>query len=105
MLTRPQLGLTPAESSARQPELPQPPAGAPNVIVILFDDLGFAQLGCFGSAIETPNIDRLAAGGLRYNRFHATPTCPPTRPTPPTGRHAQRRVGEQCAGTGRAGGS
>src|SRR3546814_7217071 len=79
MLTRPQLGLTPAESSARQPELPQPPAGAPNVIVILFDDLGFAQLGCFGSAIETPNIDRLAAGGLRYNRFHVPAICSPTR--------------------------
>ncbi len=55
------------------------PEGAPNVIVILLDDTGFAQLGCYGSDIETPNIDRLAAGGLRYNNFHTTALCSPTR--------------------------
>jgi arylsulfatase A-like enzyme len=42
----------------------QPPKGAPNVVVILLDDLGFGQFGCYGSDIATPNIDRLAAGGL-----------------------------------------
>ena len=65
-------------------------AGAPtgpNVLVIVLDDLGFAQLGCFGSDIATPNIDALAAGGLRYNRFHVTALCSPTRAAILTGRN------------------
>ena len=65
-------------------------AGAPtgpNVLVIVLDDLGFAQLGCFGSDIATPNIDALAAGGLRYNRFHVTALCSPTRAAVLTGRN------------------
>ncbi len=55
------------------------PEGSPNVVVIVLDDTGFAQLGCYGSSISTPNIDRLAAGGLRYSNFHVTPLCSPTR--------------------------
>ena len=51
----------------------------PNVIYILFDDMGFAQLGCYGSSIHTPNIDRLAEEGLRYNNFHTTAVCSATR--------------------------
>jgi arylsulfatase len=68
-------------------ELPRPGAGAPNVVVILLDDLGFGQLGCFGSDMDTPNIDALAAGGLRYNRFHVTSLCSPTRASLLTGRN------------------
>jgi arylsulfatase len=64
-----------------------PPDGAPNVVVIVLDDVGFAQLGCFGSSIETPNIDRLAAQGLRYNRFHVTSICSSTRAALLTGRN------------------
>lgn len=60
---------------------------APNVVTIVLDDLGFAQLGCFGADIATPNIDRLAAGGLRYNRFHVTALCSPTRASLLTGRN------------------
>jgi len=53
------------------PALPlQAPTGAPNVIVIVLDDVGYGQLGCYGGPIQTPNIDRLAASGLRYNNFH-----------------------------------
>ena len=63
------------------------PGRRPNVLVILLDDTGFAQLGCFGSAIATPNIDRLAEGGLRYNRFHVTALCSPTRASLLTGRN------------------
>jgi arylsulfatase A-like enzyme len=63
------------------------PAGAPNVITILLDDLGFGQFGCYGSDIATPNIDRLAAGGLRYSRFHVTALCSPTRAALLTGRN------------------
>ena len=61
--------------------------GAPNVLVILFDDVGFAHFGCYGSSIETPNIDRLAAGGLRYTNFHTTALCSPTRAALLTGRN------------------
>src|SRR4030095_4301007 len=61
-------------------ELPaQPPKSAPNIIYLVLDDVGFAQLGCYGSEIQTPNIDRLAAGGLRYTNFHTTSLCSPSR--------------------------
>ncbi|HXX47138.1 MAG TPA: sulfatase-like hydrolase/transferase, partial [Myxococcota bacterium] len=73
------IGRTLADSKAEQPRDPRPPAGAPNVVAIVLDDLGFAQLGCFGSDLETPATDRLAAGGLRFNRFHVTALCSPTR--------------------------
>jgi arylsulfatase A-like enzyme len=65
----------------------RPPAGAPNVVMIVLDDLGFAQLGCFGSNIATPAIDGLAGRGLRYNRFHVTALCSPTRACLLTGRN------------------
>lgn len=65
----------------------RPPAGAPNVVLIVLDDLGFAQLGCFGSDIATPHIDQLAISGLRYNRFHVTSLCSPTRACLLTGRN------------------
>jgi arylsulfatase len=61
------------------PARPTSPEGAPNVVVILVDDLGFADLGCYGSEISTPNIDRLAARGLQFTDFHSTPMCSPTR--------------------------
>lgn len=76
-----------AESTPAFPQLPTAPPGAPNVVVIVLDDLGFGQLGCFGSDIATPNIDRLAADGLRYNRFHVTAMCSPTRGALLTGRN------------------
>ena len=55
------IGRTVYESSPHWPDLPRPRKGAPNVVVVLFDDLGFAHLGCYGSSIATPNIDKLAA--------------------------------------------
>jgi len=61
--------------------------GKPNVITIILDDTGFGQLGCFGSEIATPRLDALAAGGLRYNRFHVTAMCSPTRASLLTGRN------------------
>ena len=76
-----------SESAASYIPYRKPPVGAPNVVVIVLDDIGFAQLGCFGSAIATPDIDRLAAGGLRYNRFHVTSICSSTRAALLTGRN------------------
>ena len=74
--------------STSEPDWPQPPTappGSPNVLVMLVDDLGFSDLGCFGSEIETPNIDALAAGGIRYTNFHVNPMCSPTRASLLTG--------------------
>ncbi|HUW03531.1 MAG TPA: arylsulfatase [Acidimicrobiales bacterium] len=76
-----------ADSTPHWVERPRPPADAPNVVLVLLDDTGFAQLGCYGSSIDTPNIDRLAARGLRYNNFHTTAMCSPTRASLLTGRN------------------
>ena len=81
------IGRTVYESRPHWPDMPAPRDGAPNVVVMLFDDLGFAHLGCYGSSIATPNIDRLAAGGLRYTNFHTTALCSPTRAALLTGRN------------------
>ena len=64
-----------------------PPEGAPNVLVILLDDVGFGASSAFGGPCETPNAERLAGGGLRYNRFHTTALCAPTRQALLTGRN------------------
>ena len=63
------------------------PAGAPNVLIIVLDDVGYGHLGCYGGPISTPNIDRLAASGLRYNNFHTTALCSPSRAALLTGRN------------------
>ena len=76
-----------ADSEPWWPTAPHPGEDAPNVVVILIDDLGFSHFGSFGSDIDTTNIDRLAAGGLRYTNFHVTPLCSPTRAALLTGRN------------------
>jgi arylsulfatase A-like enzyme len=81
------IGRTVYDSKPCWHEPPRPREGAPNVLVILFDDVGFAHFGCYGSDIDTPNIDRLAAGGLRYTNFHTTALCSPTRAALLTGRN------------------
>src|SRR5690606_20312772 len=68
-----------ASSEGWWPPLPTPPEGAPDVVIMLADDLGFADLGCYGSEIETPNLDALAQRGLRSTAFHTAPMCSPTR--------------------------
>ena len=72
------------------PQFPQPvqaPKGAPNVVLILIDDAGFGQFSTFGGGVPSPTMDRLAAEGLRYNRFHTTALCSPTRAALITGRN------------------
>ncbi|MUH49763.1 MAG: sulfatase-like hydrolase/transferase [Actinobacteria bacterium] len=86
------VGDTFAQSTPHWPEPPHPGEQAPNVVVILLDDLGFSHFGCFGSSIETPNINALAGNGLRYTNFHVTPLCSPTRAALLTGRN-QHEVG------------
>ncbi len=89
------IGATIKESQPWWPEPAKPPKGAPNVLVVLFDDVGFSDLGCYGSAIKTPTIDRLAAEGLRYSGFHTTAMCSTTRAALLTGRN-HHSVGVGC---------
>jgi len=99
--TQQRIGRTDDESEERWPELPSP-GDHPNVLVILLDDVGFSQLGCFGSSIETPHIDQLATGGLRFANFHTTAVCSPTRASLLTGRNCHAvgfgHVTERVAG-------
>lgn len=81
------LGFTMAESQPSWRTPPRPPEGSPNVLFIVLDDVGYGHLGCYGAPIETPNIDRLAGAGLRYNNFHTTALCSPTRSCLLTGRN------------------
>lgn len=73
-----------------KPQFPQPikaPKGAPNIVLILLDDVGFGQFSTFGGGVPSPTMDKLAAQGLRYNRFHTTALCSPTRAALITGRN------------------
>ena len=81
------IGRTFDVSTPAWPEPLRAREGAPNVLFIVLDDIGFGQLGCFGSPIETPNLDRLAEGGLRYTNMHTTALCSPTRSCLLTGRN------------------
>jgi arylsulfatase A-like enzyme len=71
-------------------EPPKAPPGAPNVVYIVLDDVGFAAMGCYGGPIETPNIDRIASDGVRFTQWHTTALCSPTRSCLLTGRNHTR---------------
>jgi arylsulfatase A-like enzyme len=82
-----EIGLSVKDS---RPDFPQPvqaPKGAPNVVVVLLDDVGFGATSTFGGPAATPTLDRLAQAGLRYNQFHTTALCSPTRAALLTGRN------------------
>jgi arylsulfatase len=81
------IGRTTEESSPAWPEPPRPPVGAPNVIFLVLDDVGYGQLSSYGGLVETPVIDSLAANGLRYTNVHTTALCSPSRSCILTGRN------------------
>lgn len=81
------IGKTYLDSKEDWPKVPKPPENAPNVVVILLDDVGFGQVSTFGGPVPTPALDKLAARGLRYNRFHTTAICGPSRAALITGRN------------------
>ena len=81
------IGRTMAESTPSWDGDIVAPPGSPNIVYCVFDDVGYSDFGCYGSEIATPNIDRLAAGGLRYTNFHTTSLCSPTRAALLTGRN------------------
>ncbi len=82
-----EIGTTYQDSTPWWPEEAGPEPGTPNVVLVLFDDIGFSSLGCYGSEISTPTLDALAERGLRYNNFHTTALCSPTRASLLTGRN------------------
>jgi arylsulfatase A-like enzyme len=96
------IGRTTAESDPWFEKPNHPGGDAPNVVVILLDDTGFAQLGCYGSSIDTKNIDSLANQGLQFTNFHVTPLCSPTRASLLTGR-SQHAVGMRSVSNFRTG--
>jgi arylsulfatase A-like enzyme len=81
------IGRTLETSSPAWPVRPQVPTGAPNVVIIVLDDVGYGQLSTFGGLCSTPNLDRLAQRGLRFSNFHTTALCSPTRACLLTGRN------------------
>jgi arylsulfatase A-like enzyme len=89
---REHVGLTTYDAKDRDTKFPpieplRPPKGAPNVLIVLLDDVGFAASSAFGGVISTPTAERLATGGLKFNRFHTTALCSPTRQAMLTGRN------------------
>ena len=89
---RPLVGLITYDAKDPNTKFPpikslRPPEGAPNVLVILLDDVGFGASSAFGGPCQTPNFEMLASGGLKYNRFHTTALCSPTRQALLTGRN------------------
>ena len=89
---RPHVGLVTFDAKDPNTTYPpirpvRPPAGAPNVLVVLVDDVGFGASSAFGGPCETPHFERLGTNGLRYNRFHTTALCAPTRAALLTGRN------------------
>jgi arylsulfatase len=81
------VGRTADESTPAWPRPTRAVPGTPNVLTVVLDDTGFGQLGCYGSPIETPHFDALAASGLRYNNMHTTALCSPSRSCILTGRN------------------
>ena len=84
------VGKTVEESTSWWPPTPTPSSDAPNVIVVLLDDMGFSDIGPFGAEVSTPTLDRLAREGLRYTNYHTTPVCSPARAAFLTGLNPHR---------------
>jgi arylsulfatase len=99
---REHVGLTTYDAKDPDTKFPpieplRPPKGAPNVLIVLLDDVGFAASSAFGGVINTPTAERLAKGGLKFNRFHTTALCSPTRQAMLTGRnHHSVNMGGIC---------
>lgn len=82
-----QLGRLIDESEPARPEVPIPDRDAPNIVLVLLDDVGFGTCGTFGGPVPTPALDRVAGSGVRFNQFHTTALCSPTRAAMLTGRN------------------
>ncbi len=86
-----------------QPEVPVKPTPKPNIVLIMVDDMGWSDIGCYGGEIPTPNLDRLAQGGLRFKQFYNTGRCCPTRASLLTGLYPhQAGIGQMAEDPGTA---
>jgi len=90
-------GATAADSAA------PPTTARPNIVIIVADDMGFSDAGCYGGEIQTPNLDRLARGGLRFTQFYNTARCWPSRACILTGYYAQQVRRDALPGLGGGG--
>ena len=86
--------LETAAASAIAPAFGQQAKGKPNFVVILADDMGFSDAGCYGGDVDTPNLDKLAGGGLRFTNAYSTARCGPSRNCLLTGYYAQRTAAD-----------
>src|SRR5262249_5498005 len=82
------IGRTRADSQPHWQQPIRPPAGSPNIVIVFMDDMGWSDVGCYGSEIDTPNIDALAGRGIRFNHYTTHPICSPARAALLTGRNA-----------------
>jgi arylsulfatase len=82
------IGRTREESEPHWNVPVRPPAGSPNIVIVFMDDMGWADVGCYGSDIDTPNIDALAGRGVRFTHYTTHPICSPARAALLTGRNA-----------------
>jgi arylsulfatase A-like enzyme len=84
------IGRTARESTPAWPRERRAPKGSPNIVIVLLDDLGYSDVGPFGSEIPTPHLDRLAGNGLSLTNYHTTPVCSPARAALLTGLNPHR---------------
>jgi len=84
------IGRTVRESQRAWPRERRAPESAPNIVLILVDDMGYSDIGPFGSEVDTPNLDRLANEGYRLTNYHTTPVCSPARAAMLTGMNPHR---------------
>ena len=95
------IGIVVSSSPAVLARVTTGTAGRPNIVLIMSDDMGFSDLGCYGGEIQTPNLDRLAAAGVRFTQFYNTARCCPTRACLLTGLYPhQAGVGHMLSRTG-----
>lgn len=85
-----EVGRTVRDSTPWWPPAVRPPHGSPNVVMVLLDDMGFSDVGAYGSEIPTPTVDRLAAEGIRFTNYHTAPLCSPARAAIQTGMNPHR---------------
>jgi len=94
------IGISAKDSTPDWPKSIQAPVGAPNIVLIMLDDVGFGDTSTFGGPAATPNLDKLAAQGLRYNQFHTDAICSPTRAALLSGRNHHRMGYGEFGGVG-----
>ena len=82
-----EIGRLYGEASPRKLNLNQPAKGKPNVLLVMLDDVGFGSFSAFGGEIPSPGVDKVARSGLKFNQFHTTALCSPTRAALLTGRN------------------